>query len=76
MVFFIISFVLGDADYRYKLVVGAIIVAIFPPIICMIFTKDVQLTRSQNAVENRGMGTPSRTRSRSGTGSGMMDDDD
>jgi hypothetical protein len=43
---------------RYKLVVGAIVVAVFPPIICMIFTKDVQLTRSQNAVENRG--TPSR----------------
>jgi hypothetical protein len=33
---------------------GAIVVAIFPPIICMIFTKDVQLTRTQNAVENRG----------------------
>jgi hypothetical protein len=58
---------------RYKLVVGAIIVAIFPPIICMIFTKDVQLTRSQNAVER---GTPGRSRSRSGTGSGMMDDED
>ena len=43
---------------RYKLVVGAIVVAILPPIICIIFTKDVQLTRSQNAVDNRG--TPSR----------------
>jgi hypothetical protein len=43
---------------RYKLIVGAIVVAIFPPIICIIFTKDVQLTRSQNAIENRG--TPSR----------------
>ena len=39
----------------------------------MIFTKDVQLTRSQNAVERR---TPGRSRSRSGTGSGIMDDED
>jgi len=41
----------------------------------MIFTKDVQLTRSQNAVER---GTPGRSRSRSGTSrmSGMMDDEE
>lgn len=32
---------------------GAIVVAVLPPIICLIFTKDVQLSKAQNAVENR-----------------------
>ncbi|WWC86118.1 uncharacterized protein L201_000989 [Kwoniella dendrophila CBS 6074] len=35
----------------YKLVLGAIIVAIFPPIFCVLFTKDIKLTRAQNAVD-------------------------
>jgi len=40
------------ADDRYKLVFGAILLALFPPIICLVFTRDIRLTRAQNAVEN------------------------
>lgn len=32
---------------------GAVVVATLPPIMCLIFTKDIRLTRSQNAVENK-----------------------
>jgi hypothetical protein len=41
-----------SADNRYKLVFGAVILALFPPVICLIFTRDIRLTRAQNAVEN------------------------
>jgi len=37
----------------YKLVLGAVIVAIFPPIFCLLFTKNIRLTRAQNAVDNK-----------------------
>ncbi|TYJ53742.1 hypothetical protein B9479_005650 [Cryptococcus floricola] len=37
----------------FKLVLGALIVAIFPPIFCFFLTKDIKLTRAQNAVENK-----------------------
>ncbi|WWC66478.1 uncharacterized protein I206_100380 [Kwoniella pini CBS 10737] len=37
----------------FKLVLGATIVAIFPPIFCIFFTKDIKLTRSQNAVDGK-----------------------
>ncbi|KAK6905574.1 hypothetical protein I203_106404 [Kwoniella mangroviensis CBS 8507] len=38
-------------DVMYKLVLGALIVAIFPPIFCIFLTKDIKLTRAQNAVD-------------------------
>ncbi|WRT64021.1 uncharacterized protein IL334_000948 [Kwoniella shivajii] len=38
-------------DVMFKLVLGALIVAILPPIFCVIFTKDIKLTRAQNAVD-------------------------
>jgi hypothetical protein len=31
---------------------GAIILALFPPIFCLLFTHNVRLTRAQNAIEN------------------------
>nr|XP_018267067.1 uncharacterized protein I303_01050 [Kwoniella dejecticola CBS 10117]OBR89225.1 hypothetical protein I303_01050 [Kwoniella dejecticola CBS 10117] len=37
----------------FKLVLGATIVAIFPPIFCVFLTKDIKLTRSQNAVDGK-----------------------
>ncbi|WVF70813.1 hypothetical protein IAT40_005607 [Kwoniella sp. CBS 6097] len=40
-------------DVMYKLVLGAVIVAIFPPIFCAFLTKDIKLTRAQNAVDNK-----------------------
>ncbi len=30
---------------------GAVIVAIFPPIFCLLFTRNIRLTRAQNAVD-------------------------
>lgn len=36
---------------RFRLVLGAVIVAIFPPIWCLLFTKDIKLTRAQNTVD-------------------------
>ncbi|KAK8865789.1 hypothetical protein IAR55_000936 [Kwoniella newhampshirensis] len=38
-------------NVMYRLVLGAIIVAIFPPIFCVLFTKDIKLSRAQNAVD-------------------------
>jgi len=31
---------------------GAIILALFPPVFCLLFTHNVRLTRAQNAIEN------------------------
>lgn len=31
---------------------GAIILAVFPPIFCLLFTHNIRLTRAQNAIEN------------------------
>lgn len=39
-------------DDRYKLVIGAIVLAVFPPVFCLLLTHDVRLTRAQNAIEN------------------------
>jgi hypothetical protein len=36
-----------------ELVLGAVICAIFPPIFCLLFTKNIRLTRAQNAVDNK-----------------------
>ncbi|KAK4688897.1 MFS transporter, SIT family, siderophore-iron:H+ symporter, partial [Tremellales sp. Uapishka_1] len=36
-----------------RLVLGATIVAIFPPIFCLLFTKDIRLGRAQNAVDGK-----------------------
>ncbi|WVO19791.1 uncharacterized protein IAS62_001081 [Cryptococcus decagattii] len=38
-------------NVMFRLVLGAVIVAIFPPIWCLLFTKDIKLTRAQNAVD-------------------------
>ncbi|WVO17819.1 hypothetical protein L204_105517 [Cryptococcus depauperatus] len=40
-------------NVMFQLVLGAMIVAIFPPIFCIIFTRDIKLTRAQNAVDCR-----------------------
>ncbi|WVQ85445.1 hypothetical protein IAT38_007610 [Cryptococcus sp. DSM 104549] len=40
-------------NVMYKLVLGAVIVAIFPPIFCVLLTKDVKLTRAQNALDSK-----------------------
>ena len=37
----------------YRLVSGAIFLAIFPPIFCLFLTHDIKLTRAQNAIDNR-----------------------
>ena len=42
-----------DSQSRYRLVFGAIILALFPPIACLVYTHDIRLTRAQNAVDNR-----------------------
>ncbi|RXK36198.1 hypothetical protein M231_06542 [Tremella mesenterica] len=36
-----------------RLVLGAVIVAIFPPIFCMLFIRNIRLTRAQNAIDGR-----------------------
>ncbi|WWD18029.1 hypothetical protein CI109_102476 [Kwoniella shandongensis] len=38
-------------NVMFRLVLGAVIVAILPPIFCLLFTKDIRLTRAQNAVD-------------------------
>ncbi|ORY20677.1 major facilitator superfamily domain-containing protein [Naematelia encephala] len=47
---------------RYRLVLGAVILACFPPIICLFLTKDTKLTRAQNAIEHKDLaGRPDTT---------------
>ncbi len=40
-------------NVMYRLVLGAVIVAVFPPIFCYFFTKDIKLTRAQNALDGK-----------------------
>ena len=39
--------------FRFKLVLGSVVVAIFPPIFCILFTRNIRLTRAQNAVDGK-----------------------
>lgn len=40
-------------NIMYRLVLGAVIVAIFPPIFCLLFTRDIKLSRAQNALDGK-----------------------
>lgn len=37
----------------YKLVLGAVVVALIPPVVCMVWTANVRLGRGQNALDGK-----------------------
>ena len=43
----------ADSSLRYKLVLVAVLIAVLPPIFCLLFIRNVSLTRAQNALDNK-----------------------